>query len=170
MKSVIAKIGRTLKSIVSHAGRNLLRVVHGGIEVLRRRMRRRRPRSFGKKRFVHLFIAFLLICTGVGVVSDWTVRRAGKECIFTSVDAVPARYTAIVPGALVYPNHRPSAVLADRLQTALDLYTSKKVRKILLSGDHAARAYDEVNTMYRWMRGRGVPAEDLFGSGTLRGA
>ena len=53
-------------------------------------------------------------------------------------------------------------MLADRLDTAIDLYRAGKVRKVLLSGDHGSVSYDEVNAMGRYVISRGVPATDVF--------
>ena len=76
--------------------------------------------------------------------------------------SVPHRQTAIVLGALVYRSGRPSDILADRLDTAADLYLAGRVAKVLVSGDHGRAAYDEVNAMRRRLQDRGVRPEDIF--------
>jgi SanA protein len=53
-------------------------------------------------------------------------------------------------------------MLADRLETAVELYKSGKVDKLLLSGDHGQTTYDEVNAMLAYVRQRGVADEDAF--------
>jgi len=94
-------------------------------------------------------------------VNLWVVgTTAGYR--YQQVGDVPARQAAIVPGALVYRDGRPSDILADRLQTALELYRAGKVGKILASGDHGRVQYDEVNAMRRWLEARGVRSEDIF--------
>jgi SanA protein len=77
------------------------------------------------------------------------------------VDAAPPSDVAIVLGASVYASGRPSAVVEDRLATALALFRAGKVRKILVSGDHGHVSYDEVNAMRRWLASAGVPERDL---------
>jgi SanA protein len=68
----------------------------------------------------------------------------------------------LVLGAQVMPNGHPSAMLADRIAAAEDLYRSGKVDKLLLSGDHGQWRYDEVGTMRKALLKDGVPARDLF--------
>lgn len=68
---------------------------------------------------------------------------------------------AIVPGAGVYGN-TASPILHDRLATALLLYRKGTVKKILVSGDHGKRFYDEVNVMRKWLLARDVPRQDIF--------
>lgn len=66
----------------------------------------------------------------------------------------------IVPGAAVYGN-KPSPILKDRLRSAVLLYKSKKVKKVLLSGD-ASRSYNELKPMIQYMIKNDVPKEDIF--------
>ena len=56
----------------------------------------------------------------------------------------------------------PSNFLQDRLDMALQLYTQKKVKRLLLSGDHGTIGYDEVNNMRNYLLERGVDTRDIF--------
>ena len=78
------------------------------------------------------------------------------------VGAVPAAEVAIVPGALVEPSGRMSAMLAARVEQASRLWHAGKVEKILVSGDHGAWAYDEPGTMRKALVADGVDPEDVF--------
>jgi SanA protein len=69
--------------------------------------------------------------------------------------------TAIVLGCRVN-GEEVSGCLEERLGTALELYTSGRVQRLLLSGDHGRRGYDEVNAMMDWLVERGVPATHIF--------
>lgn len=80
----------------------------------------------------------------------------------SDVAEVPAAEVAIVPGALVQPNGKMSAMLADRVRGAARLWRAGKVEKILVSGDHHTWAYDEPDTMRKALVARGVPARDVF--------
>jgi SanA protein len=42
------------------------------------------------------------------------------------------------------------------------LYKRGKIRKLILSGDHGASDYDEVNAMKLFVVRQGVPADDVF--------
>lgn len=70
--------------------------------------------------------------------------------------------TAIVLGAYVSPDGTLCDMLADRVETAVELYRSGKVEKILMTGDHGSITYDEVNSMRKYAQSRGVPAGDIF--------
>jgi vancomycin permeability regulator SanA len=68
----------------------------------------------------------------------------------------------IVLGAYVYDNGQPCPMLADRLLTGLSTYEDGLAPKILLSGDHGTRGYDEVNAMKHFVFDKKVPAKDVF--------
>ena len=101
------------------------------------------------------------VAGAVLTVNLWVVAGTVRYR-YERVGDVPVRQAAIVPGALVYPDGRPSDILADRLETALALYRAGRVARILVSGDHGRREYDEVNAMRRWLEARGVPSRDIF--------
>ncbi len=92
---------------------------------------------------------------------DKRVEKIGKKYILES-DVVETYDCIIVPGAMVYQNSVPSAMLVDRLNVALEIYNKKVVNKIIVSGDHGTKEYDEVNTMRTYLINRGIPSEDIF--------
>ena len=75
---------------------------------------------------------------------------------------VPHAQVAIVLGAFVKPNGKMSAMLADRVQRAAELWRAGKVEKILVSGDHHSWAYDEPDTMRKALVADGVPPRAIF--------
>ena len=78
-----------------------------------------------------------------------------------STETVAATRVAIVFGAAVYGDGRLSSVLQDRMDTAIALYETGKVDKLLLSGDNRASHYNEPGAMMTYAIRKGVAAEDL---------
>src|SRR5213592_4736691 len=74
-----------------------------------------------------------LAVTAVLGTNAWVAHAASGRA-YSSVDAVPSRSVAIVPGARVV-NGKPFVHLRGRLETALMLYQGGRVKKILVSGD-----------------------------------
>lgn len=70
----------------------------------------------------------------------------------------------IVPGAAILSDKTPSPVLRARLDVAVDLYDKNVARKILLTGDgdNAQDYYDEISSMLAYIKGKGIPDEDIF--------
>jgi SanA protein len=78
------------------------------------------------------------------------------------IGEVPHAQVAIVPGALVQPNGKMSAMLADRVRQASALWHAGKVEKILVSGDHHTWAYDEPASTRKALVAEGVTPRDVF--------
>jgi SanA protein len=69
---------------------------------------------------------------------------------------------AIIPGAAIFENGALSSIFLDRVDTALTLYNSGKVSKILVSGDNGTEDHNEVNPVRLYLMSKGVPDEDIF--------
>jgi len=78
-----------------------------------------------------------------------------------AVQSAPAQRAAVVFGAAVYGNGRLSPVLRDRVETAVQLYKTGRVDKLLMSGDNQALNYDEPSAMVAYAVAQGVPPEDV---------
>ncbi len=117
-------------------------------------------RSRLKRWFWRLVALGLLGVLAVGAMNA-VVYFTGKAHIRSAAEVEPAE-AAIVLGALVFPDGRVSDMVADRLETAYELYQGGKVKKILITGDHGQVEYDEVNTMRRYLENKGVPTPDIF--------
>jgi SanA protein len=96
----------------------------------------------------------------VGVAN--AVVLLGGRGAKTDPQAVPHAQAALVLGALVQPDGRPSGMLEDRIRAAAALYRAGRVDKVLASGDHGRPDYDEVNAMRRELVRLGVPDDDVF--------
>jgi SanA protein len=97
----------------------------------------------------------------VAVANAWVLLTARGDST-TRVTDVRRAHVAIVPGALVYPDGRMSGMLADRVRSAVDLYRSDKVQRILVSGDHHRLGYDETDTMRDALLRASVPSRAIF--------
>lgn len=67
----------------------------------------------------------------------------------------------IVLGAAIWGD-RPSPMLEDRLLEGIKLYENNVSNKIIMSGDHGRKEYDEVNIMKSFAIEKGVLSEDIF--------
>ena len=74
---------------------------------------------------------------------------------------IPLRPVAIVYGAEVKRDGTPSAVLRDRVETAVALYKDGKVQKLLMSGDNRFVDYNEPEAMRQYALTLGMPDSDI---------
>lgn len=76
---------------------------------------------------------------------------------YRSVQDVTQYDTAIILAAEVRPNGTPSAVLRDRILTGIELYTSGKVKTLVMSGEAP-----EPEIMKTFAIQQGIPPEDIL--------
>jgi SanA protein len=111
------------------------------------------------RRVIAIAAGFLVVVIGGANLLVWL---GGRSPVTTDPARVPKAQAALVLGAQVYADGRPSAMLADRVHAAEQLYRAHRVQKLLLSGDHSRVDYDEVGTMRELLLRDGIPARDVF--------
>ncbi len=109
-----------------------------------------------------LLAGFVVLGVATLLISNALVLLGTRDEITDRPAQAPQAQVAIVLGARVQPDGRMSAMLADRVSTGARLYLAGKVEKVLASGDHGTRGYDEVNAMRRGLLDAGVPDRDIF--------
>lgn len=99
---------------------------------------------------------------GLGAVAMPTVwvRVRSARRILAVADA-PATEVALVLGAGVRSDGKPSRILRGRLETARALYEAGKVRRILVSGSPESRGHSEPVAMRNHLQAQGVPADAI---------
>lgn len=93
------------------------------------------------------------------LIANLTVRAETFGRLYASAVEAPVREAALVPGAEVYADGRPSPALASRLDVAIELHRLGRVRTLLLSGGQGTF---EVDAMTAYLVARGVPAGALL--------
>ena len=78
------------------------------------------------------------------------------------VDDVPEKSAALIFGARIYSNGRPSAMLADRIATGVDLFHTCKVNYLIMTGDGRTLEYNEPEAMRLFAMSLGVPEEAIL--------
>ena len=118
---------------------------------------------------IKMFLFIFCFCLIVGVVGIFAflfinrhVDKYAADYSYTDIESIPQADAIMVLGALVHDDGKPSPVLRERLDNAFELYSAGKSDKIILSGDHGTKEYDEVNVMKEYMMDKGVPRENLF--------
>lgn len=96
----------------------------------------------------------------VMIINQYVVQTGSKYIV--GPDEAPAADAVLILGAYVFPDGTVSTMLNDRLSVGHDLYKKGVSGKIIVSGDHGQKNYDEVNVMKMYLLNKNVPAEDVF--------
>lgn len=114
-----------------------------------------------KLAIIFLIIVIVIITTMLAI--NFYIKQTTKKQIIENenysnikdVDCI------IVLGAGIWGDE-PSPMLEDRLLEGINLYKNNVSSKIIMSGDHGTKEYDEVNVMKKFAIENGVPSEDIF--------
>ena len=105
----------------------------------------------------------IIIAASVTIINTY-VKSIGVKNIITLDEAAELNDIdcILVLGCLVKSDGNPSDMLADRIKGGVALYDQGSAPKIIMSGDHGTKAYDEVNAMKKIAIDAGVPSNDIF--------
>jgi SanA protein len=119
---------------------------------------------FGVKRIFKILtrlVILLLLLGALALILPRLYTAAIARAHLYTLETVPNHRVAIVFGAGLRRDGRPTAVLRDRVETAAQLYFAGKVDKLLMSGDNRFENYNEPGAMRDYAIEQGVPAEDI---------
>ena len=112
-----------------------------------------------------MMILFIIMLIGILIVFgiNFYVKQNTKNQIIKNKDYSSLKDIdcIIVFGAAIWGDN-PSPMLEDRLLQACELYKAGVAKKIIMSGDHGQKEYDEVSVMKKFAIEQGIPSEDIF--------
>lgn len=115
------------------------------------------------KKIVAILIIFSVVGVGSLLSINHYIKSSVEQLIVTEKEAALLDADCIlVLGAGVWQNSRPSFMLEDRLLQGIGLYQSGASNRLLMSGDHGRKEYDEVNVMKQFAVERGIASEHIF--------
>lgn len=111
-------------------------------------------------RSLGLWRGIVLCLFGILLFGDaWIYLRGSRG--MSSAPEGPAPRWIVVPGASVHRDGTPSAVLADRLESAAKAAAVWHDSRLFLSGTAIPGGYSEPEAMRRWLLDRGVAADRI---------
>lgn len=114
-----------------------------------------------RKRTISFIILLLIFAICLPFVLIGHVRISTDTYRYANPDDIPEERVAIIFGAGVRRDGRPSRMLADRIQGGIALYESGRVSKLLMTGDNSRVEYNEVVAMQEYAIEQGIPEEDI---------
>ena len=114
-----------------------------------------------KKKIIKYIIIIMLLIIVTLLSTNIYVKLSTKNRIIDDYTNLNNIDCILILGAGV-KNNRPSLMLEDRLQKELELYNNSVSNRIIVSGDHGRRDYDEVNIMKEYLNQNNVSSSDIF--------
>jgi len=101
------------------------------------------------------FLIFLALGAGAFLIfifiTNLVIYVGSKPYIYKNTEDVSEEQTALIPRAAILANGEISSIFKDRVNTAIELYKMKKVKKILVSGDNSTVSHNEVNPVRNYL-------------------
>ncbi len=114
------------------------------------------------KRCISVICAFAFMCATVAVALNAFVCGYSKQLLVSTDDLDNMEFDCIlILGAGIKMN-APTDMLAERLDFGIEAYNTGCAPKLLMSGDHGRKDYDEVNVMKKYAVDAGIDADDIF--------
>jgi len=86
----------------------------------------------------------------------------GNRSKIVRIEELNPAQAVLILGARVHDNGKLSQILADRVDTALEVYNAGKVKMFLVSGDHGQVDYNEVEAIKMYLLEKGIPEEIII--------
>lgn len=120
-------------------------------------------RRAAKKVVTYLLVAGVSACAVLLAVNGYIIWKV-KDRIISPREAVELENVdcIMVLGCGVRQDGSPSGMLKDRLEEGIGLYKGGASDRLLMSGDHGRKDYDEVNLMKQYAVEAGIPSENIF--------
>lgn len=118
-----------------------------------------------KKKCICIAAVLVMLLAAAAVLlfalNEW-VKASARGYILSVGQAQERQVDCILILGAGVRDARPSPLLQNRLNTGIELYEKGVSDRILMSGDHGRKDYDEVNVMKQYAVEAGVPDTAIF--------
>ncbi len=114
-------------------------------------------------KYIGILAIVVILIFIIALVINFRVKNLVKDQIIENDEYIKLDNIdcILILGAGI-KDDKPSPMLEDRLDEGIKLYKEGVAKKIIMSGDHGRKEYDEVNIMKQYAIDKGVPSEDIF--------
>lgn len=113
-----------------------------------------------------IFKIFLLLIVAGFIFIVWanySIKKESDASVSYNIADVPETKTALLLGTSKNLNSGlPNAYFYNRIQAAIDLYKSGKIKYIIVSGDNSTKDYNEPEDMLLTLMKYGIPQDHIF--------
>jgi SanA protein len=117
-----------------------------------------------KRHLILILTTIVIISFSLVLIVLISIQNKYRQHLFTNdrLDQVPFHQTALVLGAGLTKDGKPTKVLNERVKAGVVLYQKGKVKKLLMSGDNRFYSHNEPDAMKELAIELGVPEKDVI--------
>ncbi|MFQ3577378.1 MAG: ElyC/SanA/YdcF family protein [Cytophagales bacterium] len=114
-------------------------------------------------KYIKITLLGLMILACLVVLLYYSVRWTTSMKIFDDVEKLPVNKTALLLGtSKKLKNGKRNLYFYYRVEAAVKLYHSGKIKYIIISGDHGSRYYNEPQDMKNELMKNGIPERSIY--------
>lgn len=115
------------------------------------------------RRIITFFLNSGIGLLGFIIISNVIVVAISSQKTYDTIANTPTKPVALVLGTSSHTTQgHANRYFSERMETAAKLYKSNKVKKIIVSGDHRSRYYNEPHKMKKTLINHGVPSNIII--------
>lgn len=115
------------------------------------------------KKIVGVFFAVCAFTIVVIVLSNMIINYNAKSKLYNSTATIPKNKVGLLLGTAKYlARGKVNLYYKNRLDAAIELFNSKKIDFIVVSGDNSTKNYNEPATFKKDLIAAGIPEEKIF--------
>lgn len=107
-----------------------------------------------------MFITAIFLLIFSVLIRVWIMHQ--HSSLIYSPATSPSSEIAVILGAGLRRDGKPTRVLQDRIEAGIKLFEAGKINKMLMSGSQTIAGYDEVNSMKEYAVMRGIPSNVIL--------
>ncbi len=115
-----------------------------------------------RKRIISVFLLCAVVLGSTPLIINAYMVSYSKRYIYTTAQAASLDADCIIVLGSLVNGESLSPLLEDRVLTGLALYENGASERLLMSGDHGRKSYDEVNAMKDYAVNAGAEADKVF--------
>ncbi|TMM29410.1 vancomycin high temperature exclusion protein [Polaribacter aestuariivivens] len=116
-----------------------------------------------KKTFLKAIFYFSIFCILSIYLSNYVIEENAKEKVFSETKKIPSNKVGLILGTSKLLNDgRINLYYKYRLDAAIKLYNSGKIKYIVISGDNSTKNYDEPTDFKNDLIKSGIPENKIY--------
>ncbi|MCX6189683.1 MAG: YdcF family protein [Bacteroidetes bacterium] len=105
-------------------------------------------------RKIKIVLVLVIIAIITTILGYWVIKNRAVPFLYSSVEQIPAKNVGLILGTSPYLGNQ---YFKNRIDAAVLLFNSGKIKCIIVSGDNHVEGYDEPTAMKKKLLARGIP-------------
>ncbi len=118
--------------------------------------------KWSRKKKIAVLISIIMAAGVLFFALSNLLIMAQSDRVYFSTDTIPECHAALVLGCSPTVFNKVNYYFITRIEAAVNIYKSGKVKKLLLSGDNGRKGYNEPEAMRQALIACGVPDKDIY--------